>query len=220
MTTDSPQRSPQGSARPLQQDRREFLKLAAAIPTALAATQARGADAPADKAKPADTTPMPQIQLGKYSISRLIVGCHNVDGGSHVSPFLDKEMHDYYTPERAVQTLRHCEEVGINTWQGHERGTLLMSSDRTPAGGFREQAERILAGATPDCSGRSGTGSVVVLRRGYWRKSHDITFDPYEKLLPRENLVHVGTDTELALDAEFHYPKYQVFLRFRKPSPK
>ena len=40
MTTDSPQRPQQGSARPLQQDRREFLKLAAAIPTALAATQA------------------------------------------------------------------------------------------------------------------------------------------------------------------------------------
>ena len=53
-----------------------------------------------------------------------------------------------------------------------------------------------------------------------WRKSHDITFDPYEKLIPRENLVQVGTDTELALDAEFHYLKYQVFLRFRKPSPK
>ena len=34
-------------------------------------------------------------------------------------------MHDYYTPERAVKTLRRCEEVGINAWQGHERGTLL-----------------------------------------------------------------------------------------------
>ena len=68
---------------------------------------------------------MPQISLGKYSISRLIVGCHNIDGGSHMSPFLDREMHDYYTPERAVKTLRRCEEVGINAWQGHERGTLL-----------------------------------------------------------------------------------------------
>jgi len=38
---------------------------------------------------------------------------------------MDREMHDYYTPERAVETLRRCEEVGINTWQGHERGTLL-----------------------------------------------------------------------------------------------
>jgi hypothetical protein len=105
--------------------RREFLKAAAAIPAALAAAQVNGADAPTDKAPPADAAKMPQIALGKHSISRLIVGCHNIDGGSHMSPFLDKEMHDYYTPERAVKTLRRCEEVGINMWQGHERGTLL-----------------------------------------------------------------------------------------------
>jgi hypothetical protein len=42
-----------------------------------------------------------------------------------MSPFLDKEMHDYYTPERAVQTLWRCEEVGINAWQSHQTGTLL-----------------------------------------------------------------------------------------------
>ena len=68
---------------------------------------------------------MPQISLGKYSVSRLIVGCHDIDGCSHMSAFLDKEMHAYYTPERAVKTLQRCEEVGINAWQGHERGTLL-----------------------------------------------------------------------------------------------
>lgn len=106
-------------------DRREFLKVAVAIPAALAAPGVCIADTSADKAKPVDAIKMPQIPLGKYSISRLIVGCHNIDGGSHMSPFMDKEMHDYYTPERAVKTLRRCEEVGINTWQGHERGTLL-----------------------------------------------------------------------------------------------
>jgi hypothetical protein len=91
----------------------------------LAAGQLLGGDAPAGKPAVADNTPMPQISLGKHSISRLIVGCHNIDGGSHFSPLLDREMHDYYTPERAVKTLRRCEEVGINTWQGHERGSLL-----------------------------------------------------------------------------------------------
>ena len=122
MSADDPQRS-QGLCSS-QQDRREFLKAAAAIPAALTATQIFAADAPSGKPKP-DAAPMPQISLGKYSISRLIVGCHNIDGGSHMSPFLDREMHDYYTPERAVKTLRRCEEVGINAWQGHERGTLL-----------------------------------------------------------------------------------------------
>jgi ubiquinone/menaquinone biosynthesis C-methylase UbiE len=49
------------------------------------------------------------------------------------------------------------------------------------------------------------------------RKSHEVKFDPYEKLIPREDLVKFGTDAGLVLDAEFHYLKYQVFLRFRKP---
>jgi hypothetical protein len=43
---------------------------------------------------------------------------------------------------------------------------------------------------------------------------------PYEKLIPRDDLVQLGTDAGLALDAEFHYLKYQVFLRFRKPPVK
>lgn len=49
------------------------------------------------------------------------------------------------------------------------------------------------------------------------KKSREVTFDPYEKLIPREDLVKFGTDAGLTLDAEFHYLKYQVFLRFRKP---
>ena len=51
-----------------------------------------------------------------------------------------------------------------------------------------------------------------------WRKSHDVKFDPYEKLIPREDLLKMCTGQGLVLDAEFHYLKYQVFLRFRKPS--
>jgi ubiquinone/menaquinone biosynthesis C-methylase UbiE len=50
-----------------------------------------------------------------------------------------------------------------------------------------------------------------------WRKSRDVKFDPYEKLVPRDELVRLCTDTGLRLDAEYHYLKYQVFLRFQKP---
>lgn len=53
-----------------------------------------------------------------------------------------------------------------------------------------------------------------------YRKSHEVTFDPYEKLIPREDLLQLATGAGLQLDAEFHYLKYQVFLRFRKPSGK
>jgi len=50
-----------------------------------------------------------------------------------------------------------------------------------------------------------------------WRQSHDVTQDPYEKLIPREDLLKLATDAGLTLDAEYHYLKYQVFLRLRKP---
>ena len=50
-----------------------------------------------------------------------------------------------------------------------------------------------------------------------WKKSHDVTFDPYEKLIPRDDLLKLAADAGLTLDAEFHYLKYQVFFRFRKP---
>jgi len=50
-----------------------------------------------------------------------------------------------------------------------------------------------------------------------YRKSRDVTFDPYEKLIPRDDLVRVCTEAGLLLDGEFHYLKYQVFLRFQKP---
>jgi ubiquinone/menaquinone biosynthesis C-methylase UbiE len=49
-----------------------------------------------------------------------------------------------------------------------------------------------------------------------YRKSRDVKFDPYEKLIPRDDLVRICTDAGLRLDAEFHYLKYQVFLRFQK----
>jgi SAM-dependent methyltransferase len=50
-----------------------------------------------------------------------------------------------------------------------------------------------------------------------YRKAREVPFDPYDRLVPREDLVKLGTDAGLCLDAEFHYLKYQVFLRFRKP---
>jgi ubiquinone/menaquinone biosynthesis C-methylase UbiE len=50
-----------------------------------------------------------------------------------------------------------------------------------------------------------------------WRKSHEVRQDPYDRLIPLEDLVKLGKDAGLTLDAEFHYLKFQVFLRFRKP---
>ncbi len=50
-----------------------------------------------------------------------------------------------------------------------------------------------------------------------YRKIHEVPFDPYDKLIPREDLLGLGEQAGLTLDAEFHYLWYQVFLRLRKP---
>jgi len=51
-----------------------------------------------------------------------------------------------------------------------------------------------------------------------YHKSHDVKFDPYEVLIPLNELIDLGKEAGLVLDAEFHYLKYEVFLRFRKPA--
>ncbi len=51
-----------------------------------------------------------------------------------------------------------------------------------------------------------------------YRKSHDVKFDPYDALIPLQELMDLGKEAGLVLDAEFHYLKYEVFLRFRKPA--
>ena len=66
-----------------------------------------------------DTTvsTMPHIAFGDYALSRLILGANPINGGSHLSRFVNIQMKRYFTAERIQETLRHCEAHGINTWQ-------------------------------------------------------------------------------------------------------
>ncbi|MFQ5810738.1 MAG: hypothetical protein ACE5JM_14075 [Armatimonadota bacterium] len=60
---------------------------------------------------------LPQVPFGPHSVSRLIVGSNPISAGSHLSGFLDRHMREYFTPDRVMQFLSHCEDEGINTWQ-------------------------------------------------------------------------------------------------------
>ena len=60
---------------------------------------------------------MPQVPLGPHTISRLICGGNPTNGGSHMSPFIDREMYQFFTPERILGLLNDCEREGINVWQ-------------------------------------------------------------------------------------------------------
>ena len=106
-------------------DRREFLRAAAAISASLAAAQVCGDVSAAERPASAEAAKMPQISLGGHSISRLIVGCHDIDAGTHLGPVHNAAAREFYTLEQAVKTLRHCEDVGINCWQSHQTGRLL-----------------------------------------------------------------------------------------------
>ncbi len=88
--------------------RRAFLRTAGAL--------AAGAGAVSNAA--AAEQALPQIKIGKHSISRLICGCNPFGAMSHTSPLIDFEFRQYYTPEQTVQTLRKCQEAGINAAQG------------------------------------------------------------------------------------------------------
>ncbi len=100
--------SPQISSCP-EHSRREFLLGAGTLAAAGAVSNAAGA---------AEAQNMPQIRIGKLSISRLICGCNPFGAMSHTSPMIDFEFRSYYTVEQIVRTLRRCQEEGINTVQG------------------------------------------------------------------------------------------------------
>jgi hypothetical protein len=93
---------------PSSSSRRDFLKQGGTLAAIGTAGRATAADpAPA----------LPQLKLGKHSVSRLICGANPFNAGSHLSTFFNQELKSYYTDEQVVKTLRRCEEVGINAWQ-------------------------------------------------------------------------------------------------------
>jgi len=108
MKNDVWKNTPQGSSR------RAFLKGVGALSVGAAAS----AGVAGKNASPDDSTKLPQVPFGRYSLSRLICGANPFNGGSHLSVFVNREMRRYYTPEQVLKSLRRCRQVGINCWQG------------------------------------------------------------------------------------------------------
>jgi hypothetical protein len=73
--------------------------------------------ATAQQAAASSAAELPQMRLGKYSLSRLICGANTFGGGSHLSGFFNRQLRRYFTPEQVQKTLLRCQEVGINCWQ-------------------------------------------------------------------------------------------------------
>jgi hypothetical protein len=110
--------------------RRAFLKTVSVLPAAMLAARSALSGVAAEN----QAATLPQIQLGKYSISRLICGANPFNAGSHLSVFVNRQMREYYTPEQILKTLRRCQEVGINCWQSGP-GNLDLYRRFTAQGG-------------------------------------------------------------------------------------
>ena len=77
---------------------------------------------------------LPQIAFGPHRISRLILGANPINGGSHLSRFVNQQMRRYFTPERVLELLRACQEAGINTWQSGPQNLDLYRHHRQQGG--------------------------------------------------------------------------------------
>ena len=126
--------------------RRQFLRSAAGVTAGLSlpcdtfAEAAISASLATSQSVPASATPragiLPTTKIGKFSISRLIVGGNPLYGYSHFNRLLSQHMTEWATPERIVEVLRSCEQNGINTWQfSHTERTLSDLKRHRDAGG-------------------------------------------------------------------------------------
>jgi hypothetical protein len=111
-------------------DRRDFLQQvagAAAGAAALAATAA-GADAP---------PLLPTIQLGKHTVTRLIIGGNPLYGHSHFNKLYSQHQMAWATPENVVGLIQRCERAGINTWQNSYAPRTLTDVERVREAGCK-----------------------------------------------------------------------------------
>ncbi|MBM4093024.1 MAG: hypothetical protein FJ276_26990 [Planctomycetes bacterium] len=72
------------------------------------------------RAGEAASEPMPTIQLGPHSVSRIIAGSNPILGYSYLGPHTDRHMKEYFTVEQTIAFLQQCEREGIT---GHQFST-------------------------------------------------------------------------------------------------
>jgi len=68
---------------------------------------------------------MQQVLLRNHSVSRLCIGGNPFSGFSHQSRERDREMLDYYTPDRIKAALRAAEAAGITAFFGRTDDHIL-----------------------------------------------------------------------------------------------
>jgi arsenite methyltransferase len=115
------------------------------------------------------------------------------------------------------QTVNHDSITNITTVLSGNTDTKLDTGSLDAVffcNVFHEVPKDVRPGLIQDTVRALKPGGYVFLLD--WRKSHEVTGDPYERLIPRDELVEMCEKAGLVLDAEYHYLKLQVFFRLRK----
>ena len=173
-------------------NRRDFLKYSTGLAVALATRPLGGAQQPA-------LASLPKLRLGNFEVSRLVMGCNQFYGASHFNGLLDQVMREWNTPARVCQTLRQCEQNGINTYQyAHlERSLLDLELYRASGGKIQLIAvhigeapvEQVVKRVQPIAMYHWGEAVDVFFREGKMDRVHEYT----KRLRQTGVLVGIGT---------------------------
>ena len=110
---------------------------------------------------------LPQIAFGPHRISRLILGANPINGGSHLSRFVNRQMRRYFTTERVLELLRACQEAGINAWQSGPQNLDLYRRHREQGGRLHYISLAMDDPQDPDIVARIvGAGAIAIAHHG------------------------------------------------------
>ena len=91
---------------------------------------------------------LPTVKLGKWEVSRLILGANPLYGYSHCSRLLDQHLREWCTQDQVMEVLRMAEANGINTWQVHYGSREMSDLKRMLAEGRKLQWILLAMGET------------------------------------------------------------------------
>ncbi len=121
-----------------------------------------------------DASALPRIRMGRHEISRLVIGANPFYGYSHFNRILNRCMAEWSSSDNVAQTLRRCQECGIDTWQ-------FSHNERSIADIKRHRAE-------------GGKLQFFLTTSGEMLKSADLTKE-LAKLGPL-GIIHQGVSTD------------------------
>lgn len=145
---------------------------------------------------------MPSIPFGSHSISRLILGANPINGGSHLSRFVNNQMKHYFTNDRIMDTLTHCESLGINTWQSGPANLHQFQAYKNSGGKMQYIALAQQSESMPDMLEKlAEAGTLGAAHHGevtdvFWKTGQMDKVLDYTKRI-RETGMQVGVSTHI-----------------------